>query len=74
MSEKSWVEDPQGVRWETFLTTGESTVYGSELASKSPAAECCVPRMGFADSEIESPCCTPAERARAIGRKAACCA
>ena len=22
-SEKSWVEDPQGVQWETFLTTGE---------------------------------------------------
>jgi catechol 2,3-dioxygenase-like lactoylglutathione lyase family enzyme len=29
-SEKSWIEDPQGVKWETFLTTGESTVYGSE--------------------------------------------
>ena len=29
-STKSWIEDPQGVRWETFLTTGESTVYGSE--------------------------------------------
>lgn len=27
-SEKSWVADPQGVSWETFLTTGESTVYG----------------------------------------------
>jgi catechol 2,3-dioxygenase-like lactoylglutathione lyase family enzyme len=26
-SEKSWIEDPQGVRWETFLTSGESTVY-----------------------------------------------
>jgi catechol-2,3-dioxygenase len=28
-SEKSWVADPQGVQWETFLTTGESTIYGS---------------------------------------------
>src|SRR5262249_9120230 len=27
-SEKSWVEDPAGVSWETFLTTGESTDYG----------------------------------------------
>ena len=26
-SEKSWITDPQGVSWETFLTTGESTVY-----------------------------------------------
>ena len=27
-SEKSWIHDPQGVAWETFLTTGEATVYG----------------------------------------------
>jgi catechol 2,3-dioxygenase-like lactoylglutathione lyase family enzyme len=27
-SEKSWIADPQGIQWETFLTTGESTVYG----------------------------------------------
>ena len=27
-SEKSWINDPQGVPWETFLTTGESTTYG----------------------------------------------
>jgi len=33
-SEKSWVEDPQGVQWETFLTTGESTVYGGEAVAK----------------------------------------
>src|SRR5246127_1148168 len=26
-SEKSWIADPQGLPWETFLTTGESTVY-----------------------------------------------
>ena len=28
-SEKSWTLDPQGVSWETFLTAGESTVYGT---------------------------------------------
>ena len=28
-SEKSWITDPQGVVWETFLTTGESTTYGT---------------------------------------------
>jgi catechol 2,3-dioxygenase-like lactoylglutathione lyase family enzyme len=27
-SEKSWIADPAGVQWETFLTHGESTVYG----------------------------------------------
>jgi hypothetical protein len=27
-SEKSWIDDPAGISWETFLTTGESTHYG----------------------------------------------
>ena len=27
-SEKSWIDDPAGIAWETFLTTGESIVYG----------------------------------------------
>lgn len=27
-SEKSWIDDPAGIAWETFHTTGESTNYG----------------------------------------------
>src|SRR3984957_20330239 len=27
-SEKSWIDDPAGIAWETFLTTGESITYG----------------------------------------------
>jgi catechol 2,3-dioxygenase-like lactoylglutathione lyase family enzyme len=27
-SEKSWIDDPPGIAWETFRTTGESTDYG----------------------------------------------
>lgn len=42
-SEKNWVEDPQGVQWETFLTTGESTVYGGEAAEGARGAPCCQP-------------------------------
>lgn len=52
-SEKSRIDDPQGVQWETFLTTGESTVYGHEprpepmpiAAEKSGcgAPGCCAP-------------------------------
>ncbi len=30
-SEKAWIADPQGVSWETFLTSGESTVYGDSV-------------------------------------------
>ena len=27
-SEKSWIDDPAGISWETFHTTGEGTDYG----------------------------------------------
>ena len=27
-SEKSWIDDPSGIAWETFLTSGDSTDYG----------------------------------------------
>lgn len=42
-SEKNWVEDPQGVQWETFLTTGQSTVYGGDAEVGTPAKQCCAP-------------------------------
>ena len=47
-SEKSWIDDPQGVQWETFLTTGESTVYGTDAVvpkqvKEAKAAACCAP-------------------------------
>ncbi|HEU4688230.1 MAG TPA: ArsI/CadI family heavy metal resistance metalloenzyme [Vicinamibacterales bacterium] len=42
-SEKNWVEDPQGVQWETFLTTGESTVYGGDAVEGTRARPCCAP-------------------------------
>src|SRR5262249_33854717 len=32
VSDKEWVDDPQGVRWETFWTYGEATVYGRSAA------------------------------------------
>ena len=34
-SEKSWIADPQGVQWETFLTTGESTHYGNGVGQSA---------------------------------------
>jgi len=72
-STKSWIEDPQGIRWETFLTTGESTVYGN-AATTSASATCCVPREPTAQREPTAPCCTSDERAHATATKAACCA
>jgi len=54
-SEKSWVEDPQGLKWETFLTNGESTTYGSEEPDNPQTASCCEP-SGSA-STAPSRCC-----------------
>ncbi|WP_129780606.1 ArsI/CadI family heavy metal resistance metalloenzyme [Peristeroidobacter soli] len=42
-SEKSWVEDPQGIQWETFLTMGESTTYGVEPVRLNKGSPCCGP-------------------------------
>jgi catechol-2,3-dioxygenase len=51
-SEKSWIEDPQGVQWETFLTTEESAAYGHDPVQTEPAkaqeSTCCAPS-----------CCSP---------------
>jgi predicted enzyme related to lactoylglutathione lyase len=54
-SEKSWIDDPAGIAWETFLTFGETTDYGDgsgerdariAKAAEKPVGEtkaCCVP-------------------------------
>jgi catechol 2,3-dioxygenase-like lactoylglutathione lyase family enzyme len=43
-SDKQWIADPQGVPWETFLTYGESTLYGegslAKLKEVSEGAAC----------------------------------
>lgn len=61
-SEKSWIADPDGVVWEAFLTTGDSTVYGAgpeleQLASASAAAgACCAPQTA-AKPAASTGCC-----------------
>jgi len=37
-SNKSWVDDPSGVRWETFFTFGDATVYGEHEPPPAQAA------------------------------------
>jgi catechol-2,3-dioxygenase len=50
-SEKSWIDDPAGIAWETFLTTGESTDYGDGDGSgeREPRVAqtkaCCAPEL-----------------------------
>lgn len=54
-SEKAWIADPQGVSWETFLTSGESTVYGDTVdlgpirtanGNPAPSTACCAGTAG----------------------------
>jgi catechol 2,3-dioxygenase-like lactoylglutathione lyase family enzyme len=59
-SDKAWVNDPNGLRWETFRTFGEATSYGEDepgaaLASP-PKAACCAPApsAGAAPAKV---CC-----------------
>ena len=64
-SEKSWIEDPQGIKWETFLTTGDSTTYGND----EPAAAregCCEP------ADAGGTCCEPANTQKVTAAR--CCA
>ena len=40
--DKAWVNDPSGLRWETFHTFGEAVVFGEdEPASASAKSACC---------------------------------
>jgi predicted lactoylglutathione lyase len=49
-SEKSWTDDPAGIPWETFHTTGESTTYGDGSGER------------FARIAHEKSCCAPAPK------------
>lgn len=46
-AEKSWIDDPSSIAWETFHTTGESTDYGDgsgeRVARIAHEATCCAP-------------------------------
>ena len=57
-SEKSWIFDPEGVAWETFLTLGESPVYGTDQIIKPADSDsaCCVPSAPNQKSD-QSSCC-----------------
>ncbi len=66
-SEKSWIADPQGLAWETFLTTGESTVYGDSAdldPIRTAEAACCTPVTP------QGACCAPKSE---LASGAACC-
>jgi Glyoxalase/Bleomycin resistance protein/Dioxygenase superfamily len=56
-SEKSWVDDPAGIAWEAFHTTGEATDYGSSVqhgAQIAHANSCCAPQANIGSSKNAS--------------------
>ena len=64
-SDKSWVADPAGLRWETFFTFGEATSYGTsdalaalEVSAAAPASACCgAPAPAAVEPAKISACC-----------------
>lgn len=66
-SEKSWIDDPAGIAWEAFLTTGESTDYGDGTGERTtrvarPATACCASQAASkvapeAAPAVSSACC-----------------
>ena len=62
-SNKAWVDDPEGVSWETFHTFGQSTVYGEDHGTNAHADP--------ADATESAACCAPAPD---TAKAAACCA
>ena len=48
-SEKSWIDDPAGISWETFHTTGEQADYGDVTGERKAriahAKSCCAPKI-----------------------------
>ncbi|HME38412.1 MAG TPA: ArsI/CadI family heavy metal resistance metalloenzyme [Steroidobacteraceae bacterium] len=65
-SEKSWITDPQGLSWEAFLTSGESTVYGDSIdlgPIRTTAGACCTPETPQGawcapkHEAADAPCC-----------------
>ena len=63
-SDKSWVRDPAGVRWETFFTFGDATTYGEDVKVEEALA-----------TATTGGCCGAAPRAATEQAPAsACCA
>jgi catechol 2,3-dioxygenase-like lactoylglutathione lyase family enzyme len=75
-SDKSWVNDPAGLRWETFYTFGEATQYGEdeELPASLEAAggACCGPEPVNSGVPV-SACCGASPEPVTAESRGGCC-
>lgn len=72
-SEKNWIFDPEGVPWETFLTKGESPVYGSDEIHLADGDSACCERPEQAGVRTGAACCNDTEK-QPVSQSAGCCA
>ncbi len=56
-SDKSWVNDPQGIRWETFHTHGDATSYGEDEPDVKLAAKAACGAPVAAPGKAAVSCC-----------------
>jgi catechol 2,3-dioxygenase-like lactoylglutathione lyase family enzyme len=56
-SEKSWIDDPTGIAWETFLTTGETTNYGDGSGERVARVARAPATMAAGPAPALSACC-----------------
>lgn len=75
-SDKFWAEDPQGVRWESFHTSGEATSYYADPAGVAAERDsCCGPVSASSSGHADcAPACSvaAAEQVPAAGMPACC--
>ena len=57
LSDKYWIQDPQGVAWETFHTLGDIPIFGKDAAQAAPESACCAAKSA---TPAAAKCCAPA--------------
>lgn len=67
-SDKYWVNDPQGIAWETFHTLDTIPVFGERSDTPAQGSSCCIP---LSKTTSASPCCVPNNEANATA--SSCC-
>lgn len=54
-SDKSWVQDPNGIAWEAYQTMEDVEIFSS--SEKTEGQACCAPSQSDLDIEKSSGCC-----------------
>jgi hypothetical protein len=59
LSDKYWVQDPQGIAWETFHTLGHIPTFGNDhVVASETATACCAPKVANVAPAQTAKCCS----------------